>query len=91
MLNKNWKAVLATLIPLAGTLTLVGNSPAVQEAWPGVSAWLLAVAVPVVSGVITWFKRNAETPQQIDKAIEKGEITLSDLEGMLRKWEQDRR
>ena len=85
-----WKAIIAFGVPFVGLLSVVASDPTIREAAPGPTAWLVAVGIPVLTGVIAFFKRNQQTADQIDAALEKGEITLADLQKLLEKWQQDR-
>ena len=74
MISKYWKAVVAFLTPLVVLLTTVANSPAIQAAAPGATAWLFAVGLPLLTGFITFMVRNTVTVETIDTALEKGDV-----------------
>lgn len=83
MVGRYWKAIIAFLTPLVALLVAVANSPEVQAAAPGAAAWLLAVALPVVTGLLTLLKRNQQNIADIDRALESGDVTLRELKELV--------
>lgn len=90
MLTKYYKAVIAFVVPLIAVGTYLGTNPEVVAVAGAPAAWLLAVGVPALTGVLAFLKRNAQTVEQIDKGLESGDVTLSDLQNVLARWKQDR-
>lgn len=81
-----WKAVAAFLVPLGGLLTIVAASPEIQRVAPGPTAWLAAVAIPLITGLAALFVRNQQNADQVDTALEKGDLSVQDLEDLIEKW-----
>ena len=79
MVGRYWKAIIAFLVPLIALLASVGNSPEIQEAAPGITAWLVAVGLPALTGLLALMKRNQQNIGDIDRALEAGDITLGEL------------
>jgi hypothetical protein len=99
MLSKYVKAIVAFLGVLVtgiaavnSVVTSIADNPDIAAVLPpnfvgyvyAVSGSLV-VAGTVVTGVIAFFVRNQKTVDQIDKAIEAGDFTLSDLESLISK------
>ena len=83
MVGRYWKAIIAFLAPLVVLLTTVASSPEVQAAAPGAAAWLIAVGVPVLTGVLTVLKRNQQNIEDIDRALRSGDVTLRELKELV--------
>lgn len=82
MFGKYWKSAIAFLVPFVTLIPLVAANEGVQAALPGVSSWLLAVGLPILTGAIAFLKRNQMTADQLDEAYRNGEITLHDLQDL---------
>ena len=83
MVGRYWKAIIAFLTPLVALLLAVANSPEVQAAVPGATAWLIAVGIPLLTGVLTVLKRNQQNIEDIDRALRSGDVTLRELKELV--------
>lgn len=81
-----WKSAVAFLVPLVALLTTVASSEAIRNAVPGVATWLVAVGIPVLTLVATFLKRNQVLADQIDVALEKGDVSAIDVEEILARY-----
>lgn len=79
MLNKYVKALIAVLGAVATTLLTIGADPNVTGAVPAGWAGGVLAAGAAVTGLVTFLKRNQMTVDQVDKALEAGDLTLNDL------------
>lgn len=89
MLGKYYKAILATLGILATGLASAAADNDINAVLPAGSG-LVTAALTVVGGAVVFLTRNKQTIDQIDKAIEAGEISIADLQTLQNKWKQDR-
>lgn len=63
-IQKNYKALIAFVVPFAGLLGLVASNDAISSQFPAVSLWLTVVGIPAVTAFATWLKRNEPTVQE---------------------------
>ncbi|AZS06593.1 holin [Mycobacterium phage JacoRen57] len=88
MIGKYWKAIIALVGAVAAGLVTVQTDPDVVAVLPGdATGWLGAVAIPAVVGVLAYLKRNQLTADQVDKAIEQGDISYKELRELLNKFQ----
>lgn len=86
-LGKYTKAVTAFVLSFGAFLTADLSNPEIAAALPdGATKWLVGVAVPAVVGFGAYLARNQQTVDTVDTAIQKGDISLKDLEDVLSKW-----
>lgn len=90
MLSKYWKSAIAAVGVLATGVAALSASTDFNAVIPNAgSGWLVGVGTVVV-GALAFLKRNQATIEQVDTAIEKGDVTLSDLKNVLNKWNAPR-
>lgn len=84
MFARYWKAAIAFLTPLVVLLSVVSGSEAIRAAAPGATAWIVAVGLPAVTGLLTLLKRNAQLPQDIDYAL--SQLPADEVKALLAKY-----
>jgi hypothetical protein len=84
------KAFIAFLAPISGTLATVAVDPDVTAVVPPGVLGAVTAGSSILAGVVAYLVRNRQTVDTIDLAIEKGDVSLSDLMALLDKWKQDR-
>lgn len=88
MLGKYSKAIIAVVGTIATALLTLSTSPELIAVLPESGGQWLATAAGVVgTGVLGWLIRNQLTVDQIDKAIDAGDISLSDLRALLKRFD----
>lgn len=84
MLGRYSKALIAFVGTIATALLTLGTNPEIVGAIPeGATNWLVTVAGVLGTTVLGYLVRNQLTIDQIDKALEAGDLSLEDLKAVL--------
>lgn len=83
-----WKAAIAFLGPIGTALGVVAVDPDVVNVVPAGVLGGVVAAGAAITGAVAYLKRNQQTVDQIDLAIEKGDVSLSDLKDLYDKWDR---